>query len=136
MHLGRVLVLRGKPAEAADELRQVTFGEADSESRYFKEMFLGAAEEGAGRFDAAREAYVRAADIESGAQSPYLALSALAVRQGDRKGALREIDHVLAMPAAVERHSTDSWWVYRVTQARRVDELFEALYGSLQEKTP
>ena len=134
MHLGRVLVLRGKPAEATDELRKTAFD--DDESRYFREMFLGSAEEGAGHFDAARDAYLRAAAIESGAQSPYLALSALAVRQGDRKGALREIDHVLAMPAAVERHSTDSWWVYRVTQARHVDELFETLYGSLQEKTP
>ena len=133
MHLGHILVLRGRPQEAAAELRQVAFADDDMESRYFAAMFLGAAEEGSGRVDEAREAYLRAAGIYPGAQSPYLALSALAMRHGDRKGALSEIGHVMELSQAVERHSTDAWWVYRVTHTRHTDDLFEAVYTPLRD---
>ncbi len=77
-HLGHVLLRRGHAPEAADELRQVDTTDQPALSRYFHAMFLGTAEEAVARFDQAHDAYARASSIFPTAQSPYLALSALA----------------------------------------------------------
>ena len=63
-------------------------------------MFLGAAEEGSGRFDQARAAYESAAAPFPAAQSPLLALSALATRRGDRTSALKHIQRLFDLPAS------------------------------------
>jgi len=133
MRLGHVLLARGRPQEAASELRQVVAPAGEPGLQYFTLMFLGAAEEALGRFNEAREAYARAAALEPQAQSPYLALSALATRRGDRSGALREIERLFALPPAVARRTTDPWWIYRVAQARNADTLIDHLYAPFAE---
>ena len=133
LRLGRVLLLRGRAQEAAADLRRVGPWDDEPLLQYFSAMFLGAAEEASGRFDEARAAYLRAAMLQPDAQSPYLALSALAARRRDRTGALREIERLFALPPAEERHTTDPWWVYRVVQSRHVDDLFEALYAPMRD---
>jgi len=129
LHLGHVLLARGKQREAADELRSLAFGEDERDRQYFTALFLGAAEEGTGRFDEAHEAYARAAALVSGAQSPYVALSALATRRGDRAGALKEIQHVFDLP--VSDVPADPWWSYNVDHTRDLDARFEALIASI-----
>ena len=129
LHLGHVLLARGKPQEAAVELRQVTFAEGERDRRYFGAMFLGAAEEAIGRFDEAHEAYARAATLVPSAQSPLIALSALAGRRGDRAGALAEIERVFTLPTLVE--PADPWWSYRVDHTANVDELLATLFESV-----
>jgi tetratricopeptide (TPR) repeat protein len=130
LHLGHVLLARGKPQEAADELRGLTFGDDERDRRYFTALFLGAAEEGAGHFDQAREAYAQASTIVPGAQSPYVALSALATRRGNRAEALREMQRVFDLPDPMQL-PTDPWWTYRLDHTRDVDTLLDALNESV-----
>jgi len=124
LRLGRVLLLRGKPQEAADQLREVMTSSAEPIIRYYGALFLGAAEEELGHWDEARARYTQAADLYPAAQSPHLALSALARRRGDRAGALREIDAVFELPSG-EPEFSDPWWTYHVVQARNAEELIE-----------
>lgn len=130
LHLGHVLLLRGRPQEAVTGLRQTTFDEVERDRRYFTALFLGAAEEGTGRFDEAREAYMRAAALVPLAQSPYIGLSALATRRGDRATALKEIARVFALPV-LPGDPADPWWAYYIDHARGVDALLEKLNASI-----
>jgi tetratricopeptide (TPR) repeat protein len=126
LRLGRVLGLLGHHAEAADELRHALTGLDDDQLRYYGALFLGAEEEALGRFDAAREAYLRAAALYPGAQSPHLAVSQLARRTGDRAGALRAIQQVFELSRAGPARD-DPWWTYHTAQARNADALVDAL---------
>jgi tetratricopeptide (TPR) repeat protein len=130
IHLGHVLLARGRAMEAADELRQVDMTDQPQLTQYFHAMFLGTAEEALARFDQAREAYARASSVFPAAQSPYLALSALATRRGDRATAVKETERLFDLPA-VAREPNDPWWTYHVWQAQDVPELFEQLYAQL-----
>jgi hypothetical protein len=74
----------------------------------------------------------RAASLYPTAQSPWLALSELARRRGDRPGALRAIDRLFALPAdAEERH--DPWWTYQIAQARTADRLLDGVRRAVRE---
>jgi len=127
LHLGRVLTRLGRHADAVNELtRALAFVEEDELLRFFGELFLGAAQEGVGQLDAAAASYTRAAELQPGAQSPRIALSALARRRRDRAGALRDIRRVFELSSSGSRED-DPWWVYHVTQARNADELFDDL---------
>ena len=135
LRLGRVLGLLGHHAEAVDELRHALTRLDDDQLRYDGELFLGAEEEALGRFDAAREAYQRAAALYPGAQSPHLALSQLAHRNGDRAGALRAIERVFAL-SRDDPGRDDPWWTYHKAQARDADALLEALRSPFVTAAP
>ncbi len=126
LRYGRVLLLLDRPADAASELRQALAKTDEAEQRYYGELFLGAAETSRRNFDAARDAYSRAAGLFPDAQSPRIALSELARRLGNRDGAMREMQVIFDLPA-IEAERDDPWWHYYVAQARNVDELLEAL---------
>jgi tetratricopeptide (TPR) repeat protein len=130
IRLGHVLLARGKLQEAADELRIAASSVDEPVLRYFTTLFLGAAEEGLGRFDSARDLYMQAAALSPGAQSPHLALSALTARRGDRAGAWTDMQRVFELPADL-RVRDDPWWDYNVFQARNVEALFKRLYELL-----
>jgi tetratricopeptide (TPR) repeat protein len=130
LHLGHVLVLRGRPQEAVTLLRQATFDESDRNRRYFAALFLGAAEEGIGRFDEARDRYIEASAVVPLAQSPYIALSALAARRGDRATALKQIGRVFELPV-VPGDAADPWWAYYADNARDADELLRTFNESV-----
>ena len=61
-----------------------------------------------GQYDAAFDAYHRAAALSPTAQSPWLALSHLARRRGDRAAALRALQQVFDLPSEPDRD--DPWW--------------------------
>jgi len=126
LHLGRVLLLLGKPADAASELTRALELMSDELLRYYGEMFLGAAREALGEFDLARAWYGRAAGLQPAAQSPHLALSALARRRGDRAAALQEIRRVFELSARDDGHD-DPWLNYHVSHARDADSLYDEL---------
>jgi tetratricopeptide (TPR) repeat protein len=121
-----VLLLLGKPADAANELTQALESTSDGVLRYYGELFLGAAREALGEFDLARAWYTRAAQLQPSAQSPHLALSALARRRGDRSGALQEIRRVFELSASTNGHD-DPWWNYHVSHVRDADVLYDEL---------
>ncbi len=124
LRLGHVLLARGRPQQAADELRAVDTAIQPPVLQYFHAMFLGSAEEALGHFEAARDAYERAAAAFDGPQSPRLALSALAMRRGDRAGALAAIQPVFA-----GARSSDPWWDYYIVQARDLSAVLDEFYA-------
>jgi tetratricopeptide (TPR) repeat protein len=130
LRLGHVLLARGKPREAVEELARADNQNGDPVLHYYAALFLGAAQEALGQLDEARDSYARAARMAPRAQSPYLALSALSMRRGDRAGAVRELEPMLAFaPEPFGRD--DPWWIYYAVQARNADRLLEQLYESV-----
>jgi tetratricopeptide (TPR) repeat protein len=125
LRLGRVLGVLGRHVDAARELGQARASLDDDVLRYYGELFLGAEEESLGQYDAAFDAYHRAAALYPTAQSPWLALSQLARRRGDRTAALRALQQVFDLPSEPDRD--DPWWTYYVSQARNTDQLLEDL---------
>jgi len=121
LHLGHVLLARGKAREAVAELTAAA-ATPDPLLRYYADMFLGAAEEGLGQADLARSAYAHAATLFPRAQSPALALSVLAARNGERAAALTAVEAVFSFPVDAENRD-DPWWRYRTVQGRQADEL-------------
>ena len=84
--------------------------------------------------DEARQAYTRAADLYPLAQSPRLALSALAMSRGDRAGALSTIQPVLSRDEA--QTADDPWWSYYTSQARAAEGIVNALYQIIRAESP
>lgn len=135
LHLGHVLLLRGRAADAVIELQQATTMFTDDQQLYYAELFAGAAFEATGQFDQARMAYARAAELVPAAQSPRLALSALDRKRGDRAAALSALRDVFALPV-VDPSGDDPWWLYAMTQARNADALLADLRRPFLEQTP
>ena len=127
LRFGHVLLLLGHDADAVKELRLALDGEEDPLLRYYGELFVGAAEERQGHADAARQAYADASALYPNAQSPHLALSALARRLGDRATAFKEMQIVFELQHADEGPD-DPWWTYYKSQARNADDLLESLW--------
>jgi tetratricopeptide (TPR) repeat protein len=132
VRLGHVLLDRRKPQEAADELRKALSSTADPNLLYFASMFLGAAEEALGHLDEARRPYANASEIYPRAQSPYVALSALARRRGDRPTSIVNIERLFGLPADRD----DPWWGYRTAQEQHADELLAQLRRPFLEAQP
>jgi tetratricopeptide (TPR) repeat protein len=128
LHLGRVLVARGKPQEAIIELQRAASATKDPLIQYYAAMFLGAAEEALSHDDAARVSYEHAAEVFPRAQSPYLALSALNATRGSRTAAIASIAPLFALPSNAE-YRDDPWWRYPTLQGRRAGELLQALWA-------
>ena len=136
LRLGRVLGQLGRHQEAAAELQQALTLVDDEDLRYYAELFAGAEEEALGRFDAARAAYERASALFPRAQSPFIAVSELAHRRGDRAGAVAAMEKVFALPAPVNRARDDPWWRYHVAQAKNADDLLDALRAPFRRADP
>ena len=81
--------------------------------------------------DESRRAYERAAELYPDAQSPHLAIGALAARTGDRAGALSAIQPVLTGDDPLR--SDDPWWSYYTSQARDLVGIVEALHEAVQK---
>lgn len=107
VRLGRVLTLAGKAEEAARVLRPIATGIEPPALKYFAHLFLGRAEETLGNVDAARRAYLTAAQLYPDAQSPRMALSQMDLQAGDREAA----GAIFSFLAASDR-SDDPWWGY------------------------
>ena len=138
IRLGHVLGALDRHDDAAVELRSVLLALAphgETLLRYYCQMFLGRAEAALGRRDAAREAFQAAASIYPTAQSPLLALSELARRHGDRRGALAAIRALAALDPE-EDGRTEPWWVYTLAQGRSTDRLFGELRAPFLHPTP
>jgi tetratricopeptide (TPR) repeat protein len=137
LHLGRVAGLEGHHEDAANELRRVTAAAGDPVTQYYAWLFRGVEEQSLGRLDLARESFDKAAGLYPRAQSPYLALSQLARRSGDRPGAHRAIQRVLAL-SADDRKREDPWWTYLAGSAANAQTLLSqtraALFLTPQER--
>jgi tetratricopeptide (TPR) repeat protein len=135
LRLGRVLLMRGRAREAAEELRRANAAAPDDLMKYYAAMFLGGAEEALGNFDESDELYSRASALYREAQSPHVAQSSLARRRGDRDGALAGIERVFEL--AIEHpDGDDPWWTYDTAAGRNADRLFDGLKQMFLEAQP
>ena len=135
VRLGRVLLLRGRHDEAAGELRQAAAAADEDLLRYFVALFLGAAEEALGNEERAAASYARAAELYPTAQSPHLALSALARRRGDRAGALDALQRTFDL-SKVDSERQDPWWTYHLAHGRNAEALLAELRRPFLEPRP
>jgi hypothetical protein len=124
LHLGQVLVALRRFDDAAQQLRAVA--PDDELLQYYHALFLGSAEEGVGRYEAAFDAYSRAGALQPDAQAPPLALIQLEWRRGDRAAIARALQRIAELPqdTSTER---DPWWTYYTSPARDADQLLGAL---------
>jgi tetratricopeptide (TPR) repeat protein len=133
IRLGRVLGRRGRHEDAIAELRRATKETQNRLLLYYGNMFLGAEADALGLGDEARQAYTRAADLYPRAQSPRLALSTLAMSQGDRAGALSTIQPVLSRDEP--QLADDPWWSYYTSQTRNLEGVVTALYEHVRTES-
>jgi len=126
VRLGRVLDLLGRHEEGAAELRRAASATGDALLLYYADLFLGQAELALSHRDQANAGFERAASRYPRAQSPRLALSQLAHRNGNRAGALGAIRPVLDLPAS-EGEREDPWWYYNEVHVPDVDRLLAEL---------
>ena len=131
VRLGHVLGRQGRHQEAADLLRRaVADTAADPLNQYYAALFLGTEQSALGQFDEARRSFELASAHAPNAQSPYLALSQLARRAGDRAGALRAMERMLALPPdGADRW--DPWWSYSDEPAGRAESRLEHVRARL-----
>lgn len=127
VRLGAVVAARGRAEEAVGILEPVAARGEDATVRYFAALFLGEALQTLGRRDAAADAFTLAASLFPRAQSPHLALSALAIEHADRAAALRAVQRVLDMSRAAGDRD-DPWWKYRIGPGRYAQRLLEELW--------
>jgi tetratricopeptide (TPR) repeat protein len=111
LHLGRVTALLGGHDEAARELRRAGDAAREPRTRYYAWLFLGVEEDALGHAGAARVAFENAAQLYPRAQSPWLALSQLARRHGERTDARRFIEEVWSR-SDDDRVREDPWPTY------------------------
>jgi hypothetical protein len=131
IRLGRVLGRRGRHQDAIVELRRATMETGNRLLQYYGQMFLGTEAAALDLTDEARRAFERAAELYPDAQSPHLAISALATRMGDRAEALTAIQPVLTGDDPLL--SDDPWWSYYTSQARGLPGIVEALHAAVQK---
>ena len=131
LRLGRTLGLLERHADAAEQLRLTVDALTEPHLQYYAHLFLGAEEEALRQFDAAQAEYERASELFPQAQSPYLAMSQLARRKGDRAGALRAAERLFALSTTPNEDREDPFWVYHLAQARGADDDLDAVRKSL-----
>jgi tetratricopeptide (TPR) repeat protein len=131
IRLGRVLGRRGRHQDAIVVLRRATMETENRLLQYYGQMFLGAEAAALDLTDEARRAFERAAELYPDAQSPHLAISALATRMGDRAEAVAAIEPVLTGDDPLR--SDDPWWGYYTSQARGLVEIVEALHEAVRK---
>lgn len=126
LRLGHVLGCLNRHADAVPELEEALNTTSEDLLRYFALLMLGTSQEALARYDEAQASFEKASKLYPTAQSPYLALTELARRRGDRTGALRSIQEVFDLPwSQFQRY--DPWWDYDIAQARNVNDLLKEL---------
>jgi tetratricopeptide (TPR) repeat protein len=133
VRLAHVTALLDDHDEAARQLPQAATT-SDSLVTYYAAMLLGLEEEARNRRGEARACYERAASLYPGAQSPLLALSQLALRFGDRDGALAAAQSIARLPADPPQRF-DPWAAYYYSGGRRADALLDAWRRALAAAT-
>jgi tetratricopeptide (TPR) repeat protein len=126
LRLGHVLGQLNRHADAVPELDEALSTTSEDLLRYFGLLMLGTSQEALGRYDDAQASFEKASKLYPTAQSPYLALTELARRRGDRTAALKSIQEVFDLPwSQFQRY--DPWWDYDVAQSRNVGDLLKEL---------
>ena len=129
VYLGRLLAQLGRSQDAARELRAAVAATRDPLLLFYGELFLGEVNESLGDLDGAKRSYERARTLYPTAQSAQLALSQLAERAGDRRGAFERV----AAAAGIGDKAIDPWWDYHAAPGRDASSRLARMYAALSE---
>lgn len=130
LRLGRVLQLLDRHDEAARELKEAGGLLADPALAYDAILFQGVSQEALGDREGARASFERAEALAPGAQSPLLALSQLARRQGNSAAAQKPLERLFAAGHG-ESEPDDPWWSYAYSHVRNAGLLMAQMRRTL-----
>ena len=122
LRLGQVLAQRGRSAEALVEIRSAADAARDPLLSYYAALFIGREESDV---DRARTAFQHAAALYPRAQSPYLGLSELEMRSGNKLAAARALDVVWA--SSTRTAADDPWSFYYQSAGRSAAAQLQAI---------
>lgn len=111
LHYGRAVDQLGDHAAGRAALERARPALDDRPSQYYAELFLGDASRNLGDLERARAHYTRASELYPRAQTPGLALSALARERGGREHAVDVLRAALSRRVGRSLHD-DPWWTY------------------------
>lgn len=118
------LMLRsGNPSEALSLLEAANDPASDNVLRYYRELFRGRVHTELGSASEAEAAYRAALALAPQAQSPRVALMALALERGDRAEATRLAHEIESAP----NDAWDPWWSYWQGDGRLVTSALATL---------
>lgn len=119
VRLARMLTLNGEVKQAVPLLEPVPLG-TDPVLRYYHLLFLGRAYERTNRLGEARASFDAASRLFPTAQSPWLALSALAATAGDLEASRAALERVVSRTDPLD----DPWWVYDECSGRDARRIY------------
>jgi tetratricopeptide (TPR) repeat protein len=120
IRLARVLMIDDRAKDALP-LLEAPFETADPVLLYYRYLFLGRACHRTGKLDEARKSYEAAAQLFPNAQSPWLALSALAAGIGDAEGSRAALERIIQRTDALD----DPWWHYDACSGRNATRIYQ-----------
>jgi tetratricopeptide (TPR) repeat protein len=120
IRLGRVLMIDDRTKDALP-LLEAPFETEDPALSYYRYLFLGRAYDRTGKRDEARQSYRAATQLFPNAQSPWLALSALAGGIGDTEGSRAAMERIIQRTDAPD----DPWWQYDACSGRNATRIYQ-----------
>jgi tetratricopeptide (TPR) repeat protein len=112
LHLGKLLLDRGRLVEAEPRLQEVETHSRDDRQRYLARLFLGRLADRSGRLDEAAGFYGRAIEAWPDSQAARLALGHALESTSRPAAALPLVAASLAASRRLDR-AADPWWLYR-----------------------
>jgi tetratricopeptide (TPR) repeat protein len=129
VRLGRLLLLRGRDAEAATMLAQAVADSRDPAVTYLSHLLAARADERLGNLDEATAHADAALALFPGAQSALVAKSHVALQRADAAGALDPINRLAQRDSRVPPR--DPWSEYYLGAGRDSSALLSALWSSI-----
>jgi hypothetical protein len=127
IRLARILLADGRTKDALALLEPALVNQ-DPALRYFHLLLLGRAYERTNQPGDARRSFESASRLFPDAQSPWLALSALAAAAGDVEGSRRALDRVVTRTEAAD----DPWWTYDECSGRNASRIYTDFNQAVQ----
>jgi tetratricopeptide (TPR) repeat protein len=129
MRVGRLLLLRGRDADAATMLAQAVADARDPAVAYLAHLLAARADERLGKLDEATAHADAALALFPGAQSALVAKSHVALQRADAAGALDPINRLAQRDSRVPPR--DPWSEYYLGAGRDSTALLSALWSSI-----
>jgi tetratricopeptide (TPR) repeat protein len=129
MRVGRLLLLRGRDAEASTMLAQAVAGARDPAVAYLSHLLATRADERLGKLDEATAHADAALALFPGAQSALIAKSHVALQRADAAGALDPINRLAQRDSRVPPR--DPWSEYYLGAGRDSTALLSDLWSSI-----
>jgi hypothetical protein len=133
LRLARVLSLQRRFSEAEQELNRIGMSD-EPVQQYYTALFRGFIKQSLSDDEAARQAYESASIVFPTAQSPLLALAALARARGRQEDVRSAMAKLVSLGAGGSDY--DPWWEYHTWQARDAGARLEQLWRPFVSEKP